>query len=79
MTGQQAVSILTKDLGLGMAESAGLLGVHPNTIYNWSVGKEISPGMARFVCLLKARPELIEVLRRMVKGLPLSIELANVD
>lgn len=66
MTGQQAVSILRNELGLTGVQAAALLGVHPNTVYNWGKGEKVSPGMQRFISLLRARPELLEVLRRVV-------------
>lgn len=65
MTGQQAVSILRNDLGLSGVQAAALLGVHPNTIYNWGKGEKVSPSTQRFIMLLRARPELLDVVRRL--------------
>ena len=66
MTGETAIAILRDDLGLSGVQAAALLGLHRNTIYNWARGEPVSPLAQRFILLLRARPEMIDVLRREV-------------
>lgn len=67
MNGKVAIKLI-QSLGLTQAEAARIVGLSATAIQKWKSGGDLHGSTATLLSLLKERPEMIDVIRRM-KGL----------
>lgn len=63
MDGVEAIRII-EGLGLSQAEAARVVGISATAVQKWKSGGKVHPSTATLLKLLRARPELVTVIKR---------------